>query len=213
MLITPDGVLVIVVSGGSVGVVAVQFATTGVGSALPAWSTARAVSLCRPLEKPVRLRNDEHGVKVPALSILHSNVPGSVLPSVNVAVETGVVESCPARSVVSGGSTSTVQLVVTGDGSTLPARSTARTASECAPSASPVTVKFWRHGKNPEPSRLHSKRPTVSSESKLKLAVVGEKPFGPVAIEVPGEVVSTETTAGLASPVAPLVATARTTTV
>ena len=98
----------------------------------------------------------------------------------------------PLTIVVSGGVVSTVQAYVAGVGSTLPAASTARTASVWLPWPSPVYVTGSVHATNGPPSRLHSYVTGLSFEEKSNVAVVEfVAAGGPLTIVVSGGVPST----------------------
>jgi hypothetical protein len=72
---------------------------------------------------------------------------------------------------VPGGPVSTVNAVVAGDASTLPARSVARTLKVWEPSLKAPEPQGDEHGANPCASMLHSNVAFGSSEEKATLAV------------------------------------------
>src|SRR5699024_8296298 len=98
-----------------------------------------------------------------------------------------------SRSGAGGGAArSTVQVALAGDGSTLPAPSTARTRRVCSPSARFSKVMGLVHGTPPAPSRLHSYVTPVSVEPKVNVALVlSVVPGGPETMVVSGAAVST----------------------
>ena len=84
------------------------------------------------------MSGDAHGTKI-GESSAHSNVelgPAFGESNVNVAVCIALWPIGPVRSCVSGVEVSVVHARIAGEASTLPARSCARTANECAPSPS-----------------------------------------------------------------------------
>ncbi len=111
------------VSGGVVSTVNVRL--SGVGSGLLAGSTARTVSVWEPSGSVGVVNGEEQGLKPPA-SILHSKVAVLSFDSnVNWGAEVLVGPAGPVRIVVFGGVVSTVNVWLSGVGSSLPAGSTA----------------------------------------------------------------------------------------
>src|SRR5206468_1903427 len=108
-------------------------------------SVARTANVCWPCARFDASYGDVHGAYGEA-SRLHANVAGSLAVNVKPALIDGIVPLGPLVITVSGGSLSTLQLRVAGAGSTLPARSRARTANECAPSASGPNASPVAHG-------------------------------------------------------------------
>ena len=116
---------------------AVQVPVADVGSGLPAASIARTRNVCGPAVIPVSCFGDVHAA-YGARSSEHSNVePGSSEANVIVSVVLVVVPDGPLI-VVSGASRSSIQVYVAGLGSTLPAKSIARTWNVCEPCARSV---------------------------------------------------------------------------
>jgi hypothetical protein len=126
--------------------------------------------------------SSEHSVTAPAWSAENSNV----------AEVSRVEGSGPDEIVVAGGPT-TVQVALSGVGSTRPAPSIALTSSVCCPGATPPTEWGDEQSSNGPPSREHSKSRSagavpLSVPLKVKTAgsVLGIGLVGPETEEVAG---------------------------
>ncbi len=180
----------IVVSGASVSTVKVRVA--GVGSALPAGSIARTSKVCSPSARSPAGCGDWHAANAPP-STRHSNVvPGLSPVNSNSGVASPVGPDGPAVMLVCGGSVSTVKVREAGEGSVLPAGSTARTSSVWRPSSSrPVVNGEVQDAKAPSSTR-HSKPEPGSSAAISKVGVASAVgPPGPAVIVVSGGSAST----------------------
>ena len=103
-----------------------------------------------------------------------------------------VPEAGPPVNVTSGGTVSTVQLRVAGDGSSCPAASVARTANVCGPWASARRLRGDVQAANADASRLHANVTLSSFDVNAKLALADRTvPVGPEVIVVSGGVRST----------------------
>jgi hypothetical protein len=108
----------------------------GVESALPAASMARTSKVCTPLPSPEYAFGEVHVTKA-ARSSRHSNVESvSAEEKPKLADEEVEVPLGPDVIAVSGSVVSTVQVLLAGLASTLPAASVARTSKVCEPAAS-----------------------------------------------------------------------------
>jgi hypothetical protein len=97
---------------------------------------------------------------------LEENVSRAWLPVTTapaIVVSGGVVSWAGAPAVT--------KLVDAGVGSTLPARSTARTASVCEPSGRPLKCAGLSHASYGPPSRRHSKRAPASLDENETVAL------------------------------------------
>ena len=180
----------IVVFGAVVSTVKLRLA--GVGSGLPAASTARTSKVWAPslsAEVVWVSPGPEQAAKASA-STRHSKLaPASPEEKPKVGVVSVVRPLGPESIVVFGGVVSTVKLRLAGVGSGLPAASTARTSKVWAPSASAAVV--WvpepEQAAKASPSTRHSKLAPASSEEKLKVGVLSVvRPPGPESIVVFG---------------------------
>ena len=185
----PAGPDAIDVSGGVASTVHVRVA--GDGSRLPATSVARTDHVCDPSDNPLSARGDAHATQAP-VSSLHSKLAAvSVAENEKLAALEATVPDGPVTIDVSGGVVSTVQLRVAGDGSTLPAASTARTDHVCDPSDNPLSARGDAHPTQAPASRRHSKEPDSVEENAKVAAPEATVPDGPAVIDVSGGVVST----------------------
>jgi hypothetical protein len=162
------------------------------------------------------VRPESHGTKEPPSS-RHSKVAGSLAEKVNVALVLVVVADGQVARVVSGGvvpagagvevgavvavavgTSSIIQVYSKGDGSVLPAASTACTSKLCEPGFRPTTWCGEAQSANGASSREHSNSSSDTSASssspvKLKLAelsVLGLGGIPPNVKRVSGGVVS-----------------------
>ncbi len=102
----------------------------GVGSTLPAMSSARTNKVCSPNARLDSVKGEVHLVNELVLSSEHEkSAEGSVEENVKVALVSVVVPFGPEVIDVSDGAVSTVQIHVAGTSSTLPAASVARTSA------------------------------------------------------------------------------------
>ena len=188
--VRPDGPLSIVVCGAAVSTVKPRDA--GVGSRFPAGSVARTSNVCAPSASDAVVSGVEHEPHAPA-STRHSNVePAWLDENANVGVASLVRPDGPPSIVVCGAAVSTVKMCDAGVGSTLPARSVARTSNVCAPSASDAMLSGVEHEAHAPPSTRHSNVEPASSAENTNVGVgsfVG--PDGPLLIVVCGAAVST----------------------
>src|SRR5918992_4037478 len=103
----------------------------------PSTSVALTVNVCLPTASPLYSRGDVQAPNAPPSSAQARLAPRSLAENSNVAPVCTVVRSGPDVIFTSGGtptaSTSTHHLLVAGERSTLPARSTARTWNSCEP--------------------------------------------------------------------------------
>ena len=125
----------ILVSGGVASIVHVWRA--GLGSSFPAASRARTSKACVPSPRPVYVAGEEQLVNA-APSSEHRNVELGSLEKLKLAEELRTRPDGLSVIVVSGGVVSTVQVLVAGLSSRLPALSRARTWNVCVPSLRPV---------------------------------------------------------------------------
>ena len=127
------------------------------------------------------------------MSRRHSNDALSFALNVNCGAVLFVAGLGPVLIVVSGATVSTVKPRVAGTLSRLPAGSTARTDSVCAPCASSGVVNGFGHAVCPTPSIAHSNVAPASDEN-VNVGVVSlTGPSGPLKIAVSGSTVSTVT--------------------
>src|SRR5919106_2426348 len=75
----------------------------GVGSALPAASTARTENRCRPTRSRFSVRGELHGLHLRRSSLHSKRTPGSLAVKRNLAVRRAVLRFGPLTIVVSGG--------------------------------------------------------------------------------------------------------------
>ena len=181
-LLSEAGPFAIMVSGPCE--VTVNARVAGVSSVLPALSVARTAKVCSPLARPAIGCGDVQGTNA-AASSLHSNVePASLAEKVN--------DGGPPSIVVCGAIVSTVNSRVTGELSTFPTLSMARTANVCAPSASVVSVRGDVHAANCPSSSLHSNVEPGFVDVNANVGVLSlVAPVGPSANAVSGLTVST----------------------
>src|SRR5207249_3904017 len=135
LALAAGGPLTMLVSGARVSTV--QAHCAGVGSTLPAASTALTVSVWGPSESGPKIAPLAQGTAAPPWSE-QRKPPGSVELKVNGGEATLDCGAGPESIEVSGGMVSTTQLAVAGVGSTLPAGSVARTSKTWMPSARPA---------------------------------------------------------------------------
>src|SRR5918999_4059824 len=106
-------------------------------STFPSRSVALTVNVCLPTARPVYSRGDVQAPNAPPSSAQANAAPRSLAENSNVAPVCTLVRSGPEVILTSGGtptaSTSTNHLLLAGERSTLPARSTARTWNSCEP--------------------------------------------------------------------------------
>ncbi len=130
--VNPVGPPVIVVSGALLSSVNVLLA--GEASRFPTASTARTSNTCGPSLSGVVVWGELHGSKNPP-STRHSNLAsGSLDENENVGLLSAVTPLGPPVIVVSGAVVSTVNVLLAGEGSTMPCALTARTSNVCSPS-------------------------------------------------------------------------------
>jgi hypothetical protein len=187
-LVAAGGPLVIATVGATVSIVQLNDAV----AALPTGSVARTVKVWLPSARLLVSNAGVHATNAPP-STAHSNVAVAsveVNPKLAVALFDGSAGRCVI--VTSGAVASTVQVRVTGDGSTCPVWSLARTVNVCMPSVS-VNDTGDVHAANAPLSSLHSKVTGLSGEpnSNVTLAPVVELAAGPALIVVSGAVEST----------------------
>ena len=190
-VVVPDVPDEIVVWGGVVSAVTVQFRVAGVWSKLPAASRARTRNWCEPTGT-VYETPDAHGAKA-ALSSEHSNV-AVVSGELKVNCATGFVveDGGPELIVVFGALVSTVMERLAGVWSRLPAGSVARTRNVCAPLDRDDVVNGDEHEVKEAVSTEHWNVEPVSVDAKANVGVeslVG--PLGPEVNDVSGASVST----------------------
>lgn len=107
----------------------IQVRVAGVRSVLPAASMARTSSVHPPSSRHESTLGDTHGAQAPASS-LHSNADAaSEEENAKLDEADAVVPEGPEWIVVCGAAVSTVNVLVAGVGSVLPARSRARILS------------------------------------------------------------------------------------
>src|SRR5215210_7420913 len=189
----PDGPLSMVVFGAAVSTVKPRDA--GVGSTFPAGSVARTSNVWAPSVSDAVVSGVEHELHAPA-STRHSKLePAWSAENANVGVASFVRPAGPLSIVVSGAAVSTVKPRDAGVGSTLPAKSVARTSNVCAPSASGAVVSGAEQPLQAPPSTRHSNVVPSSSEEKPNVGVVSfVAPAGPESIVVSGGLLSTAKT-------------------
>jgi hypothetical protein len=178
------------VTGGIVSIVHVYEA--GLGSVFAAVSVARTWKVCDPSARAVYVFGVEQEVKA-AASSLHWNVePASVDEKSNVAPVAIVRAAGWLGPIdVSGGVASIVHAYESGDASTLPAGSIARTWKVCGPSAIPEYACGVVHDVKLAASSLHSKEdPGCVAENEKLGAAVFESADGCAVIDVSGGTVS-----------------------
>ena len=161
MFVNSSGPLSIVVSGGVVSTV--KWLAAGVGSTLPAASTARTRKAWSPSRSAGTVRGDSHTAYAPLSSEHSKRSPPSTEENSNTGAVTDDNAAGSRSRCVSGGVASTVNCRCTGVGSTLPAESIARTANACAPSVKAAGVCGDWHGANGPSSIRHSKEEPGSS--------------------------------------------------
>ena len=166
LLVKAAGPEVITVCGGVVSTF--QRWTAGEESTLPARSPASTSNVCSPSARPASSRGEAQGSSSPPSRRQRKVAAESGDEKAIVALERRVAADGPEVIVVSGAVASCVHSHRAGEASTLPARSTARTARLCSPSVSPASSCGKPQGSNEPPSRLHSKRASVSSAEKAK---------------------------------------------
>src|SRR5437868_14660668 len=135
-------------------------------------SCASACSTWAPSPGTVNVGVPEQAENTSAESSLHSmTAPGSLEEIWKVAARRLSSGGGPASKKVSGGTVSSVQLRTDGEGSTLPARSTARTSKRCGPSGSgPMLTELAQpaNGAPASASSRHSKVAPLSVPVKVK---------------------------------------------
>ena len=193
-LVEVPGLLVMVVSGGTVSTVKVRLA--GVASTLPAPSMARTSKVCEPSDRAAVVKGVVQAANA-AASKRHWNVePASVEVKVKVGVLSLVVlpAAGPPVMFVSGGVASTVKVRLAGVGSVLLAGSVARTSKVCAPSDSADVVNGVVQAAKAAASMRHWNVEPASVEVKVKvgvLSLVVLPAAGPPVMEVSGGWLST----------------------
>ena len=167
-----------------------NFTFAGVGSTLPAASTARTSMVCLPtftftlygevqtLNAPLSKRHSKRGVPLSS----HGNF---TLTRACVVFLAGFLVI-----VVSGAVVSTVKLRAAGVASRLVAASLARTENVCAPSGRVLVVNGLLQAANAAASTLHSKVAPASLENPNVGVGSAVGPLGPESIRVSAGVVS-----------------------
>ena len=163
-----------------------------VGSALPAASVARTVSVCEPRPRPSIVSGLVQAAKAPPSSEHRNVAAASSALNSTVAAEPIVSVVGAAVIAVFGAVVSTVNVCAAALASVLPAASVARTANECEPSASLASVYgLVQEAQVPVDSTRHWKVEPDSLDVNANVGVASlVVPVGPDVIDVAGAVVS-----------------------
>ena len=156
-------------AGGSAGMITVKSLRAGVGSTLPAASVAVTTTLCAPSLSPVSCSGLAHGAAA-APSTEHTNVAASVAVKANENSRVVRIGGGAHAMIVSGAVVSTVNVARAGVASTRAPGPTARTASVCAPSASPVSRSGLAHAVNGAESSEHWNVAPAAGDAKANSA-------------------------------------------